>query len=191
MPIDWKVLTAKQVMRRRVATLGPDDSLRDAAELFLEEGVSGAPVVDDDGRVLGVISQTDLMRRTCESALGQLPPFYYEGSEIRVARVAPAHDLSPVREAMSREVVSVEEDVPVPDIAGLMAERGIHRVLVTRGGELRGIVSTLDIVRLVADQAERELPKAPPATRRERTAKPARRTARATRRRPPARARRD
>lgn len=150
MAIDWGSLRAKDALGKRLAVLRPDESLRDAAELFLAERVSGAPVVDEEGRAVGVLSQTDLMRRTCESAYGQLPPFYMEGEHIAVAAPAPVHDLSPVREAMSRDVVSVDEDVPLLDVARLMSDRRVHRILVSREGKLAGVVSTMDFVRLIA-----------------------------------------
>ncbi|MBI5200778.1 MAG: CBS domain-containing protein [Elusimicrobia bacterium] len=165
MSIDFSEVVVREIMRRKLSTLGPEDSLRDAAELFLRHGVTGAPVVDDDGRLLGVLSQTDLLRRGSEAARGQLSPFYREGEQMRIAEPVSVHDLSPVREAMSRDLVSVEEDVPVADVARLMAERGIHRVLVTRDGELEGIVTTMDIVRLVSEEAVGDAPK-PPSSRR-------------------------
>lgn len=151
-PAAGEGLLARDLMRRRVATLAPDDTLRDAAELFLREGISGAPVLGPEGRVAGVISQTDLVRRGREFAEGKVPPFYLEGGELRMARPTAVLDLAPVREAMSPERISVEEDVPLHEVASLMETRGIHRVLVTRGGRLAGIISALDFVRLAAGE---------------------------------------
>lgn len=182
MAIDWGALRAKDAVVKRLAVLRPDDSLRDAAELFLREHISGAPVVDDSGRVLGVLSQADLMRRTCESSHGQLPPFYMEGEHLALSTPTPVHDLSPVREAMSRNLVAVEEEVPLLDVARLMNDRRVHRVLVLRQGRITGVVSTMDFVRLLAEEGG---PARARAARRKESRRPA---ARGTRRAPAARA---
>ena len=115
-------MLVKEIMRRRVLTLSPDAPLSQAAKMFDERGISGAPVVSPEGRLLGVLSRTDI---------GNLP----------------LGDPRRVEQAMTPWVVSLEEDTPVPDVARQMLSKRIHRVIITRGGEIAGIVTSLDMLK--------------------------------------------
>ncbi|MDE2039773.1 MAG: CBS domain-containing protein [Elusimicrobia bacterium] len=124
-------MNAKDIMSRELITLPPDADISEAARLLSESRISGAPVVDAEGRLLGVVSQTDLTR------------FQGQGGPAAGASVASV---------MTNKPVCCEEDTPTEEVARVMLERRIHRLLVTRGGRLVGIVSAMDILRsLVAN----------------------------------------
>jgi CBS domain-containing protein len=151
-------LCARDVMQTAVATIECDATLLDAHRLFVEEEIHGAPVVDADGAVVGVISTLDLLRAVRdehESAASE-PSYYREflpfsgpdwgsGPEDFQDRLSQRT----VGEAMTESVVSVAPDASIPEIAGALRQNRIHRVLVADAGRLLGIVSTFDLVALL------------------------------------------
>jgi CBS domain-containing protein len=157
---------ARQLMEPAVITVAPETPLLNVHRLFVEEEIHGAPVVDDDGVVRGVISSMDLLRAIEEEyERGAVPEtwtyrFYREelaSSETDWLQVpedlhARLAQLT-VADAMVREIVSVSQDAPIAEVARLMREQRIHRVLVTEDDELRGIISTYDLIRVFEEQA--------------------------------------
>lgn len=143
-------MNAKDVMSRRVVTLSPDATIGAAAKLFERSGITGAPVVAADGRLLGVLSQTDLVRHSVRFAAGAVPPFYLEGGQIRLTRIVDTPENHKVVEAMTPAVYTARDDTPVGRLAGFMRAKRIHRVLITRDGKLVGVVTTMDLLALIA-----------------------------------------
>ena len=151
--LDETVFTAGDLMTRDVTTVHPDATLLQAVKLMAERHVSGLPVVDDAGTVLGMICEGDLVR-------------WHEGYTERQARwldmLAEGTELAPeflegirdrtrtVKSVMSPGVISVTEDMLARDIAHLMYQKGIKRVPVLRDGKLVGIVARSDLVRALA-----------------------------------------
>lgn len=145
------------VMTREVTTVAPGATLREVAETLVGGRISGLPVVDDSGAVLGVVSEGDIVGKEAgpgpePSLLGRIlhgtpPPSKLE------ARTAA--------EAMTSPAITVEENSEVAQAARLMTERGINRLpVVDEGGRLAGIVTRADLVRafLRTDaEIEREL----------------------------------
>lgn len=144
------MISAKDIMRDRVVTLGPDMTLKEAAELFERAGISGAPVVGPGRKLLGVLSQTDLTRREREQEQNRVPAFYREGGLLRMARPLDSALLTRVSEVMTPAVLAADEGTPVRALAAIMVARRVHRVVIVRDGALRGIVTTMDILRVVA-----------------------------------------
>ncbi len=146
--------TAADIMTTSLVLLHPGDNVPKIAATLAEHHISAAPVVDGEGRVLGMVSEGDLMRR-----LGA-------GHATRRAwwleMLAEGEDLAPdfleyirqetrsAAEVMTRDVVTVPETMPVAEIADLLMQRGIKRVPVLRAGKVVGIVSRADIVRTLA-----------------------------------------
>lgn len=136
-------------MQTQVVTLGPDMTVRDAGRVLEREGISGAPVVGDRGQLLGVLSQTDLLRRHQASA-AEVPAFYREGEGIAVARLEESPSEARVAEVMTPAVLAAQEETPVVELARLMLVKRIHRVVIVRNRRIRGIVSTMDLLRVMA-----------------------------------------
>lgn len=131
-------MKAKDVMTANVVTVSPDHSVRHAAQIMLDHRISGMPVIDDDGRLVGIVSEGDFLRR---SELG-IPALslgeahgYVKGHSWKVADLMTSHP------------VAAEEETRVERIAALMREQGIKRVPVMRGQRLVGIVSRADLLR--------------------------------------------
>lgn len=141
------------VMQSQVTTLRPELTARDAERILAEHRLSGAPVVDEAGRVLGVVSQSDLVRLDAQPpSTAKAGAFFSDVAEYDDLASLPA-DESMVRvdALMSRDVVAVAPSDPLAKAARLMRQYGIHRVLVVEGGSLRGIVSALDLLVAIAE----------------------------------------
>lgn len=154
---DVTVWTARDLMSPTVVTVRPDDTVREAAALLLERNVHGAPVVDDDGRAIGVLSMTDLARHERERVEGGFrdSDWYRLGREGRVRGIPWERGFhlevppeATVREWMSPFVVSVYEDATLADVLGILLRNQIHRVIVVRepGPQLVGVISETDLL---------------------------------------------
>ncbi len=143
-------MQAKDIMTTRVATIGPDATVRDAARLMVERGVSGLPVIDED-RVIGILSEGDLVRRT-ELGTETSGAWWLVALADGAARDYRKTHAIAVRDVMSRPVFGVRASAPVREIAKLMEERRIKRVPVLEGGRLLGIVTRADLVRALASR---------------------------------------
>lgn len=140
-------MKASDVMTTKVTTVTPDHSVRHAAEIMLDNHVSGLPVVDDSGGLVGIISEGDLLRRS-ELGLDALAG-HRRSPEEQARAYVKAHAWK-VGDVMSDRLVVADEDMDLARVAVLMEENDIKRVPVTRDGRLGGIVSRADLLRAVA-----------------------------------------
>ncbi|HEY7236501.1 MAG TPA: CBS domain-containing protein [Gemmatimonadaceae bacterium] len=131
-------LTVRDLMTESPRTTTPDMPLPDAAREMLSSGLSALPVVDEDGGLLGLLSERELMRHFMSTAL-------ISGS----SRFLPpsAHGLRTVRDVMTRQVLCVGPEQSLADVAALMTNKDVERVPVVRGGRLVGFLTRGDIVR--------------------------------------------
>lgn len=144
-------MLAKDVMRRKVITVGSWLTLPELARVFEENSITGAPVVDRDGIVLGVVSQTDLVRSRREVSDGV--PLYHRELDAPLAGLGihfEEVDPSRVENIMTPGPISFDEETPVERLAGAMLDSHIHRVLITRADRLVGIVTTMDLLRVLS-----------------------------------------
>jgi CBS domain-containing protein len=145
--------TARDIMKSDVITVRDNWDIREALRLFEEKHISGAPVVDIRGDLVGVLSVTDIarahsVRETKERAESEfyrttLPDEFPRGFHIE------RYDTIPVREVMTPVVIDVPEETPIPRLASMMVDLHIHRLIITRSGKLAGIVSSLDMLGLL------------------------------------------
>ncbi len=137
------------IMTANVLTLNPSSSVRHAAELMLRQSVSGMPVVDDEGAVVGMLSEGDLLRRA------ELGACFIEAARQGWEHGDPSafvHTHSwKVGDVMSAPVIAVTEKTPLSEIAQLFLEKGIKRVPVLRDGKLVGLVSRADLLKCLGE----------------------------------------
>lgn len=150
--------TAKDIMNVHVVTVLDSMDLREAAEIFIQEGITGAPVVDDLGTLVGVISQSDLVEYelTTERKLTVEAPFYRRPYDDALAskRGFQIDELpaDTVKDVMTPVLITVEEDTPLREVAARMAKFGVHRLIVVdEDQQIRGIVTSMDVLRWVAE----------------------------------------
>ena len=152
-----KDLKAKDIMNTEVMSVRDDLTVQELATFLTEREILGAPVVDSSGEVVGVVSCTDIAQSATEGNRviwdRSNPDFYEQGWEGKVdpeeIRDLPIENKSlPVREIMTPTIYTVPEDTPLSDIAKAMVAGRIHRLLVTRGHQLVGIITTLDMLKV-------------------------------------------
>ena len=155
-------LTAGDVMQTGVRVVRAELPLPELERRFLEERVSGFPVVDG-GRLVGIVSRSDVVRGLCAlrseaeyvsgyyldlSGFEQSPP---EDLAALAARVGERLEHKTVRDVMSGNLITVAPGDPLSEVARTLVEHRIHRLPVTEGEVLVGIVTSLDFARLFAD----------------------------------------
>lgn len=155
-------LTAGDIMQRHINSVSDTTPLIDVHQLFIEEEIHGAPVVSDDGEVRGVISSADLLRAVFEvhESGGETTNYLrdvleYSGPDWSQSLPQDFQDrLSNMTAAdcMTESLVSVAPSASVAEVARLMRENKVHRVLVIEDGSLVGIVSSFDLVGVVEKQ---------------------------------------
>ena len=136
---------------KNVVTVGPETPTRTVAKLLLEKGFSAVPVIADNGAVIGMVSESDLIA----SEIGALAPrrswwleLLAEGEDLATEFVDYLKAVDrPAREVMTAPVVTVAEDTPVEAIAQTLQTHNIKRVPVLREGRVVGIVTRADLVR--------------------------------------------
>jgi len=145
-------MNAKDIMTAPVITIAPDTSIRDVASLLLERRISGVPVLDGT-RVVGIVSESDLLRRheiqTDAKRSGGSWWVRLLRGEPGPAEYVRSHAVR-AADVMSRPVVSVAETAKVADIAEVLGRRHIKRVPVLRGEKLVGIVTRASLVQALA-----------------------------------------
>ncbi|MBP2291246.1 CBS domain-containing protein [Azospirillum rugosum] len=154
-------MKAADIMTRQVITIDPDSTVTDAAQRMLENRISGLPVCDANGRLLGVISEGDLLRRA-ETGTVRRASWWLAmlaGAPTQAQDYTKSHGRR-VRDVMSTSVVAANEDTPVEEVVRLMESHRIKRVPVLRDGRLVGIISRANLLHVLATIA----PDVSPAT---------------------------
>lgn len=162
--LDEAKFLASDIMTRDVAVVHPETTLLAAVKLMVSHGVSGLPVVDEHGTMVGMMSEGDLLR-------------WHEGFSDREVRwlhlLADGFELAPdflrevqeqrrkIKALMSTNQITVTETTPAREIASLMHTHGIKRVPVMRDGKLVGIVTRTDLVRALAQKLSEMEPPPP------------------------------
>jgi CBS domain-containing protein len=146
--------TAGEVMTREVVCVDPETSCREAARLLASKSITGMPVVDRSGQVVGMVTEADLIRQPDQHA-DEIGAWWLD-------MLADGFDLAPdflehvrssrnqVRGVMTSQVLSVGENAPLGEVARLLEQHRVKRVVVLRDGALVGVVSRADLVRAMA-----------------------------------------
>lgn len=146
-------MQASDVMKSPVVTVPLGTSLGEVANLFQQHGINGMPVVDADGRMVGIITEYDLIKKSRElRVVGLMDTAGWVSPHTKVEHIAKfVQGLCSVRditvdEAMTRDVVSVREDASLEAVARLMVNRKINRVPVVRDNRVVGMITRTDLV---------------------------------------------
>jgi CBS domain-containing protein len=144
-------MKAFEIMTLGVATVRPEASLREAVNLMLERGVSGLPVVDGLGRLVGIVTEGDFLRRA-ETGTERRRPRWLEFilSPGQLANEYVHSHARTVEDIMTPEVVTVSRDTPLEEVVNILERRRIKRVPVTRDDKLVGIISRANLVQALA-----------------------------------------
>ncbi len=148
-------MQAKDIMKKRVVTVLPDMTLKELAKIFTDRNISGAPVVDRKGKLLGMVSKTDLVRfdREAAPASAARVPYYYRDSQAEPPSGYQIADpeFSRVSDVMTPAVLTGDESTPVKELAEVMLKKHFHRVVITKGSQVRGIVTSMDLLKALLE----------------------------------------
>ena len=160
-------MKARDIMVRNVFSVSPEASVRQAANILFKNRISAAPVVDEHGRLIGIISEGDLVRRT-ELATDHrrswwLRVFSHASKESLATEYVKAHARR-VRDAMTRDVITAKPATPVREIAGLLERYRIKRIPIVAKGKVVGIVSRANLIQALAGSHKESKPGTPSDT---------------------------
>lgn len=149
-------MKVKDIMTKEVITLKPEMAIKEVAQTLYKNGITGAPVIDEKGKIIGIITEYDLIHKESKVHL----PSYIRILDSILYLENPEHteeDLVKIlaleaSEIMTREVVTISPESSVEDLATLIKERHINPVPVVRNEKLVGIVSRADIVKILVKE---------------------------------------
>jgi CBS domain-containing protein len=144
-------MKARDVMVSPVITVKPSSSVREVAQTLLKERISAVPVVDDQGKLVGIISEGDLLHRA-EAGTQRRHSWWLVGlvgDESLASEYIKAHSRK-VADVMTRKVVTAAPDSPLHQIAALLEKNSIKRVPIVENGQLVGIISRANLVQALA-----------------------------------------
>ena len=148
-------MKASDVMVSNVITVGPNANVADVARLLLANRISAVPVIDDEGRLIGIVSEGDLMRRV-EANTERRRSWFVEqfGAKQPLAADYVKSHSPHVSDIMTRKVITATPDTALCDIASLLEGNGIKRVPIVHGGKVVGIVSRANFLQVLASNAK-------------------------------------
>ncbi|HHN65983.1 MAG TPA: CBS domain-containing protein [Nitrospirae bacterium] len=148
------VLKAADIMTRDVITVTPETSVEELGRLFIERDISGAPVVDSEGRLVGIVTENDLIKKerpfhipTIIRIFDAIIPIE---SDSRVEEEIKKMTATTVQDICTRDVITVDVDTTLPEIAEIMTEKGVHLLPVMDGDRLVGIIGKKDVIRAIS-----------------------------------------
>lgn len=149
--------TVADIMSHEVITIGRDTPVRDIARLLCTKRISGVPVTEADGTLVGVVSESDLMVHA--AAIGEQGgpnPGWWKSLFVNKARLARHYARThgtTAEDVMTAPVLTIGEDAPVAEITRIMGQHGVKRLPVMRDGHLVGIVTRADLLKIIAGSA--------------------------------------
>lgn len=150
------MLRVRDIMTRQVLTVAPETGIGEATRLLLENRINGAPVVDDAGRLVGILCQSDLIAQQKQFPMpslftlldGMIPLRSLKYMEKQIQKIAATS----VADAMTPNPVTVTPETAVEQVAVLMVDRKFHTLPVLDGGKLVGIVGKEDVLKTLASE---------------------------------------
>jgi CBS domain-containing protein len=151
------MLTAKDIMTKDVVTVAPDTSIEELSTLLVSNEISGAPVVNAEGAIVGMVTENDLISRNkrlhIPTVVSFLDAVIYLESSKKFSDDVKRLTATKVGDICAKKIVTITEDTTLTDIATIMSEKNVHLLPVVRSGKVVGIVGKRDVVKAVAQQA--------------------------------------
>ena len=147
-------MKARQMMTTNLITVTETATLREVINLMLAKNISGIPVIDRNGKMKGIVSESDVIRlkrklhmpdymQLLDTMLNNMHPENFQADVTRALEM-------PITDFMTKEVVTISEDTSIAEITRLMVEHGINRIPVVHGNKLTGIVTRKDTIRAMS-----------------------------------------
>jgi CBS domain-containing protein len=145
------MLKAKDIMTKDVITVKPTTTIEELARIFIEKKISGAPVVDDNGDLMGIVTENDLIsqnkRLHIPTVVRLFDAFIMLERSSKIEKEIKKMAAATVDDICAKEVITVNEDTPVEDIATIMSEKKVHLIPVVKGKKIVGIIGKMDIIK--------------------------------------------
>jgi CBS domain-containing protein len=147
------MLTAGEIMTKKIITVTPEMGVEELASLLWENKIGGAPVVDAQGQLLGVVTESDLIDQNKKvhipTVLSILDSMIFLESPAKLDQEIKKMTGTKVEDIFSRNPVTVNEDTTLEELASIMADRKVHTLPVTSAGRLVGVIGKSDIIRAI------------------------------------------
>lgn len=145
------MLTARDIMTENVVTVPKHLSLRELSDLFIKHHVNGFPVVDEDGKLIGVVTEKDLIEQNknlhIPTVIALFDAVIYLESDQKFEKEVKRFTGTRVEDIYQQDVVTVAPDTGIGEVASLMANKGIHTLPVVENGKLVGVIGKLDVIK--------------------------------------------
>lgn len=145
------MLNASDIMTTEIITVKKDTSLKDLAGLLYENHINGVPVLDDDGTLIGIICESDLIRKDKKLHIPTVVAIFdwvlYLESPKKIEKEIQRVNATTVEDLYTRKVITVGEKTKIDEIATLMEQKKIYTIPIMDGDRLVGIVGKADVIR--------------------------------------------
>ncbi len=149
------MLRAKDLMTENVIAVTKDTEVRELARILTANKISGAPVLDGAGKLVGVVTESDLIFQNKKvhlpTAVAILDAFFFLENPEKMEKEMKKMAGTTVADIFAEEIVTVQKDTPLDELATLMAEKNIHTLPVLDQEELVGVIGKSDIIRTIAE----------------------------------------
>lgn len=148
------MITAKDIMTRDVITVKPETSIEELARILIENRISGAPVVDDKGNLIGIVTENDLISQNKRLHIPTV--FRLFDALIMLERPKKIEEeikrltATRVWDICTKNVITVDEDTPLQEIATIMSEKKVHLIPVMKDKKIAGIIGKADLIKAMA-----------------------------------------
>ena len=155
------MLTAKDIMTKNVTTVGAATTIEELARILMEHKISGAPVVDDNENLIGIVTENDLISRDkrlhIPTVMRLFDAFIVLQSQSKVEKEIKRMTAITVNDIYIKEAITVTEGTPVQDIATIMSEKKVHLIPVVEGKnekKIIGIIGKIDLIKGIIRPSE-------------------------------------
>ncbi|NCO83145.1 MAG: hypothetical protein COZ31_11730 [Nitrospirae bacterium CG_4_10_14_3_um_filter_44_29] len=151
------MLTAKDIMTKDVTTVKATTTIEELARILMEHKISGAPVVDDNENLIGIVTENDLISRDrrlhIPTVIRLFDAFIMLESPGKLGKEIKKMAAIIVNDIYTKEVITVTEAAPVQDVAAIMSEKKVHLIPVVEGKKLLGIIGKIDLIKGITGRA--------------------------------------
>lgn len=148
------MITAKEIMTKEVITVTESTSIKDLSDLFIKHKVNGFPVIGEDGQLIGIITEKNLIEQGknlhIPTVIALFDAVIYLESGKKFEEEVKRFNATQVKDIYTSNVVTTSPETGIHEIASLMAEKGVHSIPVVEGNKILGIIGKLDIIKGLA-----------------------------------------
>jgi CBS-domain-containing membrane protein len=148
------MITAKEIMTQEVISVSQNTSIKDLADLFIKHKVNGFPVLDEDGKLTGIVTEKNLIEQNknlhIPTVIALFDAVIYLESEKKFEEEMKRFNATQVKDICSTNVITVSANTDFNEIASLMATKDVHSIPVVEGKKILGIIGKLDIIKGLA-----------------------------------------